>query len=54
MYQTSDVFSALTRASHIQELANVLLKSALKYVIKPLKTSYHLFNNVSERVEVVI
>lgn len=54
VYQTSDMFSALTCAFHIRELANVPLKSALKYVITPLKTSsYHLFNNNSERVEVV-
>lgn len=37
-----------------QELANVLLKSALKYVITSLKTSSCLlFNTISEKVEVI-
>lgn len=50
-YQTSDVCSAFTWAFHTPELTDVLLKSALKYVTTPLKTSpYHLFSNINVEV----
>lgn len=39
-YKTSDVCSAFTWAFHTPELADVLLKSALKYVTTPLKNKF--------------
>lgn len=48
-------FSSLICAFYIEEfLTKQLLRSALKYVITPMKTSSYLFNNVSRRVEAVI
>lgn len=52
---TSDLCSTFTWAFHTPQLTDVLLKSALKYVITPLKTApYHLLSNISASVEVVI